>query len=140
MTINYVNGKIEMTKTEAKAASIYGSDAYNDLQNAKRDNPGFAVVVVKTAKKRDCFKGLTIEFMKDYIEKHDDEEKSNMADFNRLCGKDEEGKALNMSAASYGEIRMWFLSAYPEFEAYTQKRDELLNSIRQANKAKRAAA
>jgi len=137
MTINYLNGKIEMTKTEAKAASIYGSDAYNDLQNAKRDNPGFIVVIEKTSgKKRDHFKGLSFDYMEKYIKGHN----LDLLDvFMQLRALDEKSKELNLISKSYGEIRMWFLENFPEFEKYTQDTDEILNRARAAREAKKAS-
>ena len=46
MTIDFVSRTIVLTKKEMTAASCYGSDAYKALQNARRDNPGYEVIVV----------------------------------------------------------------------------------------------
>lgn len=39
ININFQKQTIEMTKTFANSASNYGSEAYNELMNAKRDFP-----------------------------------------------------------------------------------------------------
>lgn len=54
---------LEVTKTFAKAASRYGSEAYMKLRSARNDFPDFKVVVRSTAaKKKDSFKGLTYAY------------------------------------------------------------------------------
>ena len=51
MKINMFEREIILTKKEMTAASRYGSDAYKELQNARRDYPGYEVVIVnKTVK------------------------------------------------------------------------------------------
>ena len=70
---------LEVTKTFAKAASRYGSEAYMKLRSARNDYPDFKVVIRSTtAKKQTCFKGLTYAYMEKYIEAHDDENKTTM--------------------------------------------------------------
>ena len=61
MKVNMFERTIVLTKKEMTAASRYGSDAYKELQNARRDNPGFEVVTVtRTVKtQRETYKGLT---------------------------------------------------------------------------------
>ena len=59
---------LEITKTFAKAASRYGSEAYMKLRSARNDYPDFKVVIRSTtAKKQTCFKGLTYAYMEKYI-------------------------------------------------------------------------
>ena len=51
MKINYTNRTIEISKAFANKASVYGSDEYSLLKEARKDNEGFAVVVVSTNRK-----------------------------------------------------------------------------------------
>jgi hypothetical protein len=44
MKTNLTEKKIELTKTEMKAAMTYGTAEYNALQAIRRDYPGFEVV------------------------------------------------------------------------------------------------
>ena len=107
MTINMKKNAIEMTKKFAKAAAKFGSPEYKQLQEARRDNPTFSVVTVtrKTTTKKNTYKGLTYEYMEMYIQKHDDVEKSIMAEYLMLRGKtDEAEEALADAFDEYDEV------------------------------------
>lgn len=143
--------KIEMTKTEAAAAGKLNSEKFNELKALREMYPGFQIVVKAAAKKADRFKGLTYDYMKDYIEKHpmnvevEDENgvqqtKSVMEIFRELCGLDENGKKQKFAAtASYGEVKMWFLNQYPEIEAMGENVNKIVEAARKARAAKKAA-
>lgn len=120
---------LEITKTFAKAASRYGSEAYMELRSARNDFPDFKVVVRSTAaKKKDCFKGLTYAYMKEYIEAHDDENKTAMKKFLDLRGQSDEAKEALAKSSSYKEIKTWFLSQYEEINQFHNRRAALLDS------------
>lgn len=127
ININFNNRTIEMSKKFAAAAKRFGSEAYKELQEARRDYPTFRVVT-KSAKagKRDTYKGLTYAFMENYIKGHDDENGAIMKEFNSLRATTEEAKAVGAAALSYGDIKAWFLAKYPEFAAFQKKREEIL--------------
>ena len=55
--VNAKNRTIVITKAFNKMASIYGTDEYIDLRQAKLDNPGYKVVV-KTTKAKKGFGNL----------------------------------------------------------------------------------
>ena len=78
MTIDFVARTIMLSKKEMTAARRYGSDAYKELQNARRENPGYEVITVtRTVKtQRETYKGLTYAYMEKYIKTHDDAEKT----------------------------------------------------------------
>ena len=68
LNINFVHNTIEMPKAFAKAAGKYGSEEYQALQCARKDYPTYSVVIIKrSGKKRDSFKGLTYEYMEQYM-------------------------------------------------------------------------
>ena len=52
MTINFTNKTIELTTAEMKKASVYNSDAYKALREARIDNPSFKIVEKKAAKSK----------------------------------------------------------------------------------------
>lgn len=107
---------LEVTKTFAKAASRYGSEAYMKLRSARNDFPDFKVVVRSTAtKKKDSFNGLTYAYMEKYIEAHDDEKETAMKEFLDLRGQSDEAKEALAESCSYKEIKTWFLSRYNVF-------------------------
>lgn len=59
---------LEITKKFAAAASRFGSDEYMELKAARSEFPTFKVVTKTTSRKsKDSFKGLTYDFMENYI-------------------------------------------------------------------------
>lgn len=112
MRINYMNNTIEITKAFANKASNPKNEEYAELMELRKDNPNYKVVVVAAAKrtKKNALKGLSYDFMKQYIERHDTEDQSIMAAFNRKTVKSED----HLNTQSYGEVKKWFLEQYPE--------------------------
>lgn len=104
ITINYKKSTIEITKSFEKQASVFGSEAYNELCDARKEFPNYRLVV-KSSKSNSTFKGMDYDFMLEYISKHDDAEKHK-----------EELKKLCDSKLTYGEIKQWFVSVYPVFK------------------------
>ena len=140
MKILYAKKIIEINTKEEREAEIYGSPAYLALLDAKRQFEGFTVEVKGKSKNTASFKGLNREFMKKHIEENPIEGKDLMAEFNKLCGLDNEGNKKAFAAiASFGELRMWFLNAYPEFAESRNKVNEILAKTREEIAAKRAA-
>lgn len=140
ITINAKNNTIEITKAFNKMASIYGSDEYIMLREAKLDNPGFKVVVKNPKQKKENFKGLDYKYMEKYIEAHDDEEGTLMDQYEMLRGISEEAKANLVEPASYFEVKEWFFMTFPEIEAFHKKREELLETIKKSKENRKAEA
>ena len=128
MRINLTERTIALTKKEMTAASRYGSDAYKELQNARRDNPGFEIVTITRMVKtqRETYKGLTYEYMEKYIKTHDDDKQSIMNEYLMLRGKSDDALEIQAGSASFLEIRTWFLKTFPAIEAFYTKRAALL--------------
>lgn len=139
LIVNTTKRTIEMSKTFAKAASIFGSEAYNDLQAARRDNPDFRIVTVTRKGTKNAFKGLTCEYMEKYIAAHDDENGSRMAEYKMLRGTSEAGKSAQAATVNYAEIKEWFFMTFPEIEKFHSDREELLKKIAERREAKQAA-
>ena len=126
ININNKNNTIEITKKFAVAAKRFGSPEYDDLQSVRRDYPKYRIEVKTTSKKTDSFKGLTFNYMKNYIQKHDDEEM--LKEFYVLCGKNEDGSMQEFAAAAtYGEIKKWFLDHHKELTDQRNKINKILN-------------
>ena len=127
MFIRHNTHTIEMTKKFAKAAEKFGSEEYKSLQEARRDNPTFKVVIVsrKATEKKDTYKGLTYEYMEKHINAHDDAE-AKMKEYKNLRGLSEEAKAALAEPCSYNEIRAWFLKTYPAIAKFHEDRAKLL--------------
>lgn len=115
ININHKNATIELNKATAKATSVFGSQAYNDLVAARNDFPSYRVVVKTTKKTSDGFKGMNFDFMKEYISKHKNAD-ARLAEFQKLCD----------AKLSYGEIKQWFLKEYPIFQKCQTRADWIL--------------
>ena len=128
MTINYTSMTIEMTKAESKAAGKVGTEAFKEMLSLMQQFPSYKILVVaRAATKKSCdYKGLTYDYMKKYIENHDDEMKSIMAEYKNLRGESEEAKAALADSCSYQEIKSWFLAKFPEIEKFHTMRQNLL--------------
>ena len=102
--------------------------------------------------KVDRFKGLNYDYMENYIKKHplevdvemDDgktETKSALEVFYGLRGLDKDGKKVGMAAsATYGEVKMWFLTQFPEIEKMGESVDKIIDAARKARADKKNAA
>lgn len=139
LTINATANTIEMTKEFAKKAKYYGTEEYTQLQKARKDYPTYSVVTRKSVSK-ESYKGLTINYMYNYIKKHpetvvmeDNTEMSTLEVFREIAGLDESGKKLvTVETAFYGEIRAWFLDIYPEVKDQKDNIKKLLSAKKKA--------
>ena len=128
ITINRSASTIELTKKFDKLASRFGSDEYNALQAARRDYPTFRVMVKAAPKSTDVLKGLTFDYMRDYIAKHDGNNSPVMGEFLALIGDTDEARELGMKAECYGTVKKWFLETYPVFAEFAKKREAILSA------------
>ena len=88
MNANLMTKKIEMSKKEAKAAGKIGTPEFEELKSYMAIYPGYEVQIKAPAKRKVEFRGLTYEYMKNYIKKHDDENGTIMAEFRELIAQD----------------------------------------------------
>lgn len=139
MNANLFSRKIEMTKTEAKAAGKPNTTEYNTLLELMKNFPGFQIEIVKSAaKKVDRFKGLDTNYMENYIKSHKPEL---LETFYELRGLDADGKRVELAAAAtYGEIKMWFLTQFPEIEKLGENVNKIIEEARKAREAQKKAA
>ncbi len=146
MNANFERMTIEMTKAEAKEAGKYNSDKYNELMAIRSQFPTFRIVTKNTPKKRDNFKGLTYAYMEKYIDRYAEnhkEEKERVQqirnEFDTLRGFVDGKKNDFVDAASYGEVKEWFLLQFPEIEKYNQNVEDLKKKTKKAIEAKKSA-
>lgn len=111
MKIIYATRTIEITKAFANKAKKFGSEEYSLLQEARKDNRGFAITVVETKKKNAKNSKITLADMERYILHHDDEQKSKMNEFEALRNAKEHGE---LHAKSFFEIKKWFFETFPD--------------------------
>ena len=136
MNANFEKNVIEMTKTEAAAAGKLNSDKFNELKALREMFPDFMIIVVKSHRKSDHFKGLTYLYMQEYIGKKNHDL---LAEFFTLCGKDESGNRMDFApSASYGEVKMWFLTKFPEIENQAKALETKIEETRKARMQQKA--
>ena len=70
----------------------------------------------KEVRRGDCDRGMKA------CMKHDDDEKSILADFKMMRAEDDESKAIGAKSESYLTILNWFLDKFPEVREYHEKR------------------
>lgn len=137
MNANIFSGKIEMTKAEAKAAGKIGSEKFEELQQYKKEFPGFGIQIKAAPKRKVDLKGLDYKYMRNYIQKSTRADKGDIMDkFNTLIAQDKKaGKEgyENIEAAGYLEVREWFLSTFPEIKQtrddHKKKVQEILDKV-----------
>lgn len=106
-----------MDRAFAKNSAIVGSEEYIKLQNARADYPLFNVVrhTIKKTKK-ECYYGLTYDYMRKYIASHGSKETS------KNILEELEEKLLISECHSkgfrYPVIKEWFLETYPEVKEF----------------------
>ena len=132
MNANLMTKKVELTKKEAKEAGKLNSEKFNELQQYLKMYPGFEVQIKASAKRKNEFRGLTYEYMKNYIKKHGDEDGKIMAEFNDLIAQDkEEGKEgfERAKAANYAQVKKWFLKKFPAIKQYKEDHQKKVQEI-----------
>ena len=128
LKINHAERIITMDRTFAKNAENTMSAEYAHLQSVRRDYPTYTVVrrQIKKNPNKECYKGLTYEYMEKYIAAHDDDNKSIMAEYEMMRGTSEEAKEALAEPVSYYEMKVWFLKKFPAIAEFHKKREDAL--------------
>lgn len=113
LEVNYARHTIEMTKGFEKNARIFGSDEYVSLKQARIDYPEFRLIVARSSNENKN-KGLTYDYMNDYIEYYMPELKD---DYLVMRGKKANDNGKFAPAKSMAAIQYWFRGKRAEFEA-----------------------
>ena len=133
MNANLICKRIEMTKNEAKAAGKLGTDEFKLLKKYRREYPGFEIYIKPTTRRKTGFKGLDYKYMRNYIQKSKRDDKDDiMATFNTLTAQDKkDGKELSehLDAASYMDVKKWFLATFPEIQQYRDEQKKKVQNI-----------
>ena len=118
LNINHIERTITMDRTFAKNAENTRSEEYAHLQSVRRDYPTYTVVrrQIKKNPNKESWKGLTYEYMENYITTHEEGE-------NRvLVLKEFAEKRLIAECHSkchrYPTIKKWFLDKYSEIAEF----------------------
>lgn len=132
MKINHQSQAIELSKSFASKASKYGSDEYRILTAAQKDFPSYKTIITASAKRKtkDSYKGLSYEYMEQYIKKQENHEEKLTA-FYTLIAKNIDKETAN--PAHYTTVKKWFLKEFPEIKDFQNKRDELIREAKESN-------
>ena len=135
MNANLMTKKIEMSKSEAKAAGKIGSEKFDELRQYLQMYPGFEIQIKAPAKRKVEFRGLDYKFMRSYILKHDDANGTIMAEFRTLIAQDKKDKvegSENLEAAGYLDVKNWFLAKFPEIKQFKEEHSKKVQEILKA--------
>ena len=118
LKINHAERTITMDRTFAKNAENTMSAEYSHLQSVRRDYPTYTVVrrQIKPNPNKECWKGLTYEYMENYITTHEDGE-------NRILVLKEFAEMrliaeCHSKCHRYPTIKKWFLAKYSEIAEF----------------------
>lgn len=108
------NRRLIMDRLFDRNRRIVGSREYNLLQMAKADHPQYEVVLrhIKTNPEKQVYKNMTYEYMREYIIKHP-HAKERMAEFEEMTLR------ARCHVETYGNVKKWFLAAYPDISDFT---------------------
>lgn len=114
LRIDFQNCKIVMDRAFVKNCADPRSEEYALLQSTRQDYPTFQVIT-RTCKKnpnKESYKGLTYEYMENYIITHEQGEKrlEVLDEYNELRLIAE----CHSRSRRYPVIKRWFLSKYPK--------------------------
>lgn len=118
LKIDFAKEQIIMDRTFSQKVTDTSSAEYRHLQEVRRDYPDFKVVLRKIKKNpnKETYKGLTYDYMKDYILTHEDEENAMivLAEFSEM----RQISRCHSQAKRYPVIKNWFLEKYPEIKNF----------------------
>ena len=117
ITVNYREGTISLSSAFEKRAFTPGTSEYAQLMEVRHDFPDFRLATrqFKTNTKQDHYKGLTYDYMRWFIEKHEgNDAPAVLIGFEAMIDITKghsEGKR-------YPEVKTWFLNRYPAFAEF----------------------
>ena len=121
LKIDFTKEQIIMDRTFAQKVTDTSSAEYRHLQEVRRDYPDYKVVLRKIKKNpnKETYKGLTYEYMRNYILTQEDDEKvlEVLAEFSEM----KQISRCHSQAKRYPVIKNWFLEKYPEIKNFGEK-------------------
>ena len=118
LMINFEKNQIVMTRQFAKKCTDTRSPEYAHLQSVRRDYHEYEVITrqIKKNSSKKAYKGLTYDYMRDYIILHTtpEEETAALAEFDELILISK----CQQQSLRYPTIKSWFLDKYPEIAKF----------------------
>ena len=114
--INYERKTIEITKAFSKKAKVYNSEEYKELVDACQKFPTYVLTIVENKRSnrnnKESYKGLTFDFMENYIKTHSENKEEDLKALRQMTGKVNDGELENKKC--YPDIKKWFLAKFDE--------------------------
>lgn len=109
--IDRSTGKIIVNKDFLKRADYFGTAEYMQLEEVRKAYPLYTVEArtIKTKEDKENYRGLTYEYMENYIAKFKPELKE---EYDTMCYR------AKCHSIRYANIKKWFLSACPEVNSF----------------------
>lgn len=128
--VNYAKRKIVLSSAFAKKCFTPGSVEYTQLQAVRADYPDFALVTreFKTNTAQEHYRGLTYDFMREYIGSHEKDAKVVLAELEEIIGV---SKAHSLHKR-YPTIKAWFLERYPAIAEFGMTKSENISQLSEA--------
>ena len=124
LKIDFNKKQIIMDRTFAKNVTNTASDEYKHLQEVRKDYPKFTVVTrqIKKNPNKESYKGLTYDYMIDYIMKYEPAEtrKAVLVEFDDMMFISK----CHSQSKRYPAIKNWFLIKYPEVKQFGISKEE----------------
>ena len=121
--LDHENRQIVMDRTFAKLSANIRNTEYQMLQDVRRDYPDYQVVTrrIKKNHAKECYKGLTYAYMRDYITRHSGTRSKEYQTFSEMI----DISKCHSDAFRYPVIKKWFLDTYEEIKTYGIVVDEI---------------
>lgn len=117
--IDHLNKKILISKSFAKMAMNANSSEYKDLSEIRKEHPDYKIVerVIKKNTSKETYRGLTYEYMRDFIIAQYDPQKTSdaIAEFEEVL------LISKCHRKSYPIVKKWFLSKYPKVDMIEER-------------------
>lgn len=111
--VKHENKNIVISRPYSIRAAIPNTKEYKLLAEIKSVYSDYAIVIREIKKTpKESYKGLTYSYMEYYITTHENAE-ARMAEYNEIRLRAE------CHDMKYGNIKKWFLSAYPKIDDFT---------------------
>lgn len=104
--VDFVNEKVEISNTFAKAAQKANSSAHKQLMDLRKAYPGFSIAIYTTeiTQNKQKYKGLGFDEMRRCIREWDGEGSANLATLD---------KAIT-DKVPYPKVKQWYLGIYKD--------------------------
>ena len=125
LRVDHENKTLVMDKTFEKNSSIFGSRESQMLEEARRAYPTYTVArrQIKKNTHQEHYNGLTYEYMKWYIQTHEEGEAlaTIIKEFDELLLISK----CHSKGKRYPTIKKWFLELYPEVKTFGMSQEQL---------------